>query len=286
MSAPEIVLLANRHCTCGENPLWDERRGGVFWTDIPNGRVFRYDLATERDELVCATDAAVGGFTLQENGELLLFRERDFAALAQCGAVRVLREFDDPTLARFNDVIAAPDGGIFAGSIGSAEDDGGLYRIERDGSMRKLFAGTGCANGMGFSPDRRWFYWTCSTTKQIFRFRYDEATGNIAERELFYAADDTEGIPDGLTVDVDGSIWSARWDGHALLRHDPTGAVRERIEFPVAKVSSVCFGGDDRRTLFVTTAGGTGDSDTLDGALFSVRVERPGGAEFRSQVLL
>jgi D-xylonolactonase len=58
---------------------------------------------------------------------------------------------------RFNDVIADPAGRVYAGTIGTSRESGGLYRVDLDGTVTKLFAGTGCANGMGFTPDGQHF---------------------------------------------------------------------------------------------------------------------------------
>jgi D-xylonolactonase len=282
-----VTLLVNEHCALAENPLWDERRACVYWADIPTGRIFRYDSAAKRHELVFESRVAVGGFTFQENGDLLIFRVNDIATVNEAGELRVLAALDDPGMQRFNDVIADPAGRVFAGTFGTDDTSGALYRIERDGSAVKLFDGTGIANGMGFSPDLRVFYWTCSTTKKIFRFDYDQPTGGLTNRQVLYAASESEGIPDGMTVDREGNIWSARWDGYSLVKHArEDGSVIGQIRFPVAKISSVCFGGPDLRTLFVTTAGGSAGSDSQDGAIFSVAAEIPGCAEFRSRILL
>jgi D-xylonolactonase len=137
---------------------------------------------------------------------------------------------------------------------------------------------------MGFSPDLRTFYWTCSTRRRIYAFDYERATGGLANRRVLYEATEDEGIPDGLAVDAAGDLWSARWDGFALVRHAPDGRVRERIALPVAKVSSVCFGGPELDRMFLTTAGGASGAGTLDGALFELRPGVRGRAEFRSRV--
>jgi len=138
---------------------------------------------------------------------------------------------------------------------------------------------------MGFAPDFKTFYWTCSTTKRIYAFDYDRVTGALSGERVLYQATDDEGIPDGMTVDRSGHIWSARWDGHSLVHHAPDGTVIERIKFPVAKVSSVCFGGAELDQFFLTTAGGKSDSETLDGAIFQMPAGRKGTLEFKSRIL-
>lgn len=276
-------VLLNLHCELGENPLWNAADGCLYWTDIIGGRVHRLHLETRRHEEIYRGET-VGGFTFQTDGSLLLFRVRDLAVLRPGKSVEVLREFADEGSTRFNDVIADPEGRVFAGTIGRTGESGGVFRVDHDGGVTLLWRGTGCSNGMGFSPDLRTFYWTCSTRRRIYAFDYERATGALGNGRVLYQAADNEGIPDGLAVDAAGDLWSTRWDGFALVRHAPDGRVRERVQFPVAQVSSVCFGGPELDRMFLTTAGGAPGASTLDGALFELRAGARGRAEFRSRV--
>ncbi len=278
--------LANYHCACGENPFWDDDRKLVYWTDIPNGRLFRYDPATGEHEQFFSGEQ-VGGFTLQADGSLLLFQEDKIAVLDQDGMLTVLADTIDPDMNRFNDVIADPVGRVFAGTMGDTTEKGGLYRVELDGRVTCLFKETRTSNGMAFSADQKQFYWTCSTRKIIFRFDYDVETGELSDREEVVALAEGEGTTDGMTLDTEGNIWSAIWDGHALRKFSPAGEPLGAVEFPVAKVSSAIFGGDNLDTFYVTTAGGAEDQDTADGTLYRLKVDGVKGMpEFKSRILL
>ncbi len=285
MTTHEIQSVANYHCGTGENPLYDSRDGRVYWEDIPTGRLFRADHATLEHECFYQGEV-VGGFTFQADGSLLLFETDRIATLDAHGKRRVLREGIDSDMARFNDVIADPEGRVFAGTIGRTNESGGLYRVDVDGSVRCLFKGSGCANGMAFTPDLARFYWTCSTRRKIFVYDYDRQRGELRGERVFYAAPPLEGIPDGLTVDAAGDVWTARWDGSAVLRLSPKGELLETIRFPVSKVSSAAFGGPELDTLYVTTAGGHPGSEAADGTLYRLRVGVRGQPEFHSRVLL
>ena len=278
-----ITTLLNDHCELAENPLWNPDDGCLYWTDITGGTVHRFALAP-KEHAIIYRGVTVGGFTFQENGELLLFRVHDLALLRPDGRVTVLREFADEGMERFNDVIADPEGRVFAGTIGTSPSSGGLYRVDLDGTITLLFRGTGCSNGMGFSPDLAKFYWTCSTHRRIYEFDYDRTTGGLGPRHLLYQATNEEGIPDGMTVDRDGHLWSARWDGFAVLHHAPDGRVLEKFSFPVAKVSSLCFGGPHLDQFFVTTAGGMPGSESADGSIFQWNAGIEGPPEFRSRI--
>ncbi|MCC6823665.1 MAG: SMP-30/gluconolactonase/LRE family protein [Verrucomicrobia subdivision 3 bacterium] len=281
---PELV--ADRPCVIGEGPLWHPTEQRVYWTDIPEGRMFRYDPATGQHES-CYAGEVVGGFTIQADGSLLLFMARGAVAIWHAGQLTtVIPEIPDERGSRFNDVIADPAGRVFCGTMPCGERAGRLYRLDTDGRLTKLLDGIGCSNGMGFTPDRRHLYYTDSAKREIYRFDYDVGSGDLANRRLFARTPENEGVPDGLTVDAEGGIWSARWDGGALVRFTPDGREERRIQFPARKVSSVTFGGDDLDDLYVTTAGG--DQRATEGAgagaLFRLRPGVRGLPEFCSRV--
>ena len=278
----KITILLNAHCQLGENPLWHREEGSLYWEDIEGGKVHRFHLASGKHQVIYHGER-VGGFTFQANGDLLLFRVHDLALLRPDGQVKMLREFFDDGMERFNDVIADPEGRVFAGTIGKTAESGGLYRVDVDGSVTLLLRGSGCSNGMGFSPDLAKFYWTCSTRRRIYQFDYERTTGALTGERIFYQATPDEGIPDGLTVDNSGHVWSARWDGSAVIHHAPDGKVVKKIPFPVAKVSSLCFGGPNLDQCFVTTAGGRPGSSTEDGSVYQCSAGVAGPAEFKSR---
>ncbi len=280
-----IETIVNLHCGLGEGPLWDPDRESLYWTDIPAGRIHQYSVR-ERTTATVYEGPLVSGFTREADGTLLLFRERDIARLYPDGRVKPVLAFPEDGADRFNDVIADPEGRVFAGRYAKKNEDGGLYRIDPDGSIHLLFKGCACPNGMGFSPDLKTFYYTCSTSRTIERFHYDRATGKLADRQLFYQATKEEGTPDGLTVDEEGVIWSARFGGASVIRHAPDGRVLETISFPASQITSVMFGGEMMNTLFVTSAGGSAGSESADGALFALQTEAKGRIEFRSRILL
>jgi D-xylonolactonase len=283
----ELTPLANYHCVTGENPLWHAGERRIYWEDIETGRLFRADPATGQHECFFQGDR-IGGFTFQADGSLLLFEDNRIARLEPSGERRVLRESIDAAMTRFNDVIADAEGRVFAGTIGTSDDNGGLFRVDRDGSVRLLWRGTGCANGMGFTPDGRGLYWTCSTTRRIYFADYDRGSGDVTSRRVVHAAAPGEGIPDGLAVDARGHLWSARWDGHAVYHLSPDARVLERISLPVANVSSITFGGPDLDEAYVTTAGGTGGPEGgPEGTLFRLRgLDGVGQPEQLSKILL
>lgn len=285
-----IEPLSNQHCDTGENPLWNPDDGCVYWTDIPAGVLYRYDPATKQTT-VCYRGDPVGGFTHQADGKLLLFRVRDIATLdiAQGHVTSIIQmNWNEDDIPRFNDVHADPTGRVYAGTMGR-RDRGGVFRIERDGSFKQLFAGTGCSNGIAFSRDERTMYWTDTSHRTIYRFAYDRETGELTDRAEHYACPkDEAGWPDGMAIDDADNLYSARWDGWGLVVIDPSGKKSDEIRMPVKTVSSAFFGGGKLDELFVTTAnGGKPTSKPEDGTLYRVGLAGVRGRPaYRSRIRL
>jgi len=261
----EPELIADYACKVGEGPLWHPGEGRVYWTDITGGRLFRYTPATGEHEQ-CYAGEIVGGFTIQEDGALLLFMARGAVRRWREGELTTLiQEIPDERESRFNDVIADPAGRVFCGTMPTPTRKGRLYRLDPDLSLTVVLEDIGCSNGMGFTLDRTQMYYTDSEAYTIYLFDYDQSSGELSNQRIFEQHDSAGGLPDGMTVDAAGNVWSARWDGSALVCYTPDGALVQTIPFPVKKVSSVVFGGTDYSDMYVTTAGG--DQKATDGAL-------------------
>jgi D-xylonolactonase len=285
---PQPELVADTRCQVGEGPFWHPDEGRVYWLDIPAGQLFRFDPATGSHELAYESPhGAIGGFTLQEDGAFLFFEERGTVRCWRDGAVTTLiEEIPEERAGRFNDVIADPEGRVFCGTMPIGDRPGVLYRLDRDGSIRPVFDDAGVSNGMGFTPDLRRIYHTNSTKRLISLFDYDRTTGELANRQDFVRTPSDGGVPDGMTVDANGDVWSARWDGSALYKYSAAGEELLRIPFPAKKVSSVVFGGRDHAEAYVTTAGGQdrANEGAGAGALFRIRLGVRGLPEFRSRI--
>jgi D-xylonolactonase len=281
-------LIADYACECGEGPLWHPFEKRVYWVDIPAGRLFRYDPGTGGHEQ-CHQAEDLGGFTIQSDGSLLLFLAKGAIKVWREGRLTpVIESIPDEVTTRFNDVIADPEGRVFCGTMPTAERPGRLYRLDPDGTLTKLLEGIGCSNGLGFTLDHKQMYFTDSAKGEIYVFDYDSATGDITRQRLFLRIPHEQGCPDGMTVDAEGYVWSAIWDGGCLRRFAPDGTEDRRIAFPAKKVSSVTFGGEDYTDIYVTTAGGKHKETEGPGAggLFYLNLGIQGVPEFLSRVLV
>lgn len=280
-------LLADYACDTGENPQWHPGENCVYWVDIPAGRLFRYDCATGQHTICFESPDALGGFTIQHDGALLLFMARGAVRRWQDGGVTTLIDhIPGEETSRFNDIIADPQGRVFCGTMPTTTRRGRLYRLDPDLSIRPVVENIGCSNGLSFTLDRRQLYYTDSPDLMIYQFDYEQASGEITNQRTFVKTVAGEGVPDGMTVDAQGHIWSARWDGGCIVRYAPDGSEVQRFSFPAKKVSSCSFGGPEYRDLYVTTAGGSDKANegTGAGALFVLRGVGQGLPEFASRI--
>lgn len=289
-----VELVADSQCVLGEGPLWhpDEKR--LYWLDILSGKMLRYDPSANSYKTIYQ-GALIAGFTLQEDGALLLFGDH--------GSIRRWKNGQFTTLVesipgeedhRFNDVITDPAGRVFCGTLNySQTKPGRLYRLDLDGTLTQVLDGIGVSNGMGFSPDHRFMYYTDSPAQKVYRFDYDAASGALSNQQVFARISEPEVFPDGLTTDAEGGVWSALWGGHSIIRYNPDGTIDRRVELPAAHVTSAIFGGDDLSDLYITTATGTLDTTPSGerkapapgvGGLYRIRPGVSGLPDFRSKV--
>ena len=133
------------------------------------------------------------------------------------------------------------------------DHSGGLYRIDPDGSVQAFEQGLGVANTFAWSPDDKTMYFA-DTLDAIYAYDFDAAPGRVANRRTFGKLDTTQyGHPDGSTIDAEGFLWNARWDGGCLVRWAPDGKVDRVVQMPCRRVTSCIFGGPDLNTLYITT---------------------------------
>lgn len=283
MNTPTII--ADYQCHNAEVPIWHPMEQCLYWADIPTGRMFRYYPTTDSHEQIYQGET-IGGITIQTDGALLLFMNKGATARWQAGKLIHITNIPEETDSRFNDCIADPCGRVFTGTMSTSNHPGSLYRLDTDGTITKVLTGLDIPNGMGFTPDRKQMYFTDSPQWKIYIFDYDETTGNLSNQRVFITTPENEGVPDGMTVDAEGYIWSARWDGGHLFRYTPDGREVLRIPFPAKKVSCVTFGGANYTDMYVTTAGG--DNRAAEGAgagaVFRLNIGIQGVPEFMSKL--
>ena len=161
---------------------------------------------------------------------------------------------------------------LLVGNPDALPTPGELYRIDKAGAATSLYDDVGLTNGIGFSPDGQIVYHSDSLRRHIIAHRLT-ADGRCIERHIF--AELPKGAPDGLCVDSQGGVWVAAYGAACIMRFTPDGALDQEIAVPAKKVTSLCFGGDDNQTLYVTSADNQKDA-SLGGCIFRLPVNVAG----------
>jgi sugar lactone lactonase YvrE len=282
MTDHEVVV--HTHPVLGEGPVWDPEREVLWWVDILGGAVHRFDPAAGGDR---AFDIGqpVGAVTIRRNGRLVVFaRDTLIDFDPDTFEPRRLLDFElESPPRRCNDARADQSGRLWFGrlALDQAQGMGSLRTLGADLSETVALDGLSIPNGLDWSPDGRTMYFAESRTRLVTAFDFHMETGSISgARDFFRVGADAgvaaSGVPDGLTVDEEGFVWLAVWGAGCVLRVDPDGRLRRRLDFPVSQVSSCTFGGPDLEDLYVTSAReGYTDADIarepLAGALFRTR---------------
>lgn len=252
----ELVLDAQ--ATLGEGPVWDPGRRVLWWVDILGGVVHGFEPATGADRAI-AVGEAVGAIALRARGGLIVAAAGRIAALdPETGGIETLVTFEPETPPRrMNDAKCDPTGALWFGrmALDGAPGLGSLLRLDPDLRLTIVETGLAVPNGMAWSTDGRRMYFIDSVRRQITEGRFDAASRMVEPGRPLLEFPEDAGLPDGMTIDAEGCLWVAMWDGGCVLRIAPEGLILDRIDVPgVSQASSCTFGGDDLRDLYITTA--------------------------------
>jgi gluconolactonase len=259
-------LIEGPRVDARNNLYFSDVRGGGVYVRSPDGEI----------ETVVPRRRGVGGIAIHADGGLVI-SGRNICHVHE-GTTRVLFERDD--IPGFNDLFTDSAGRVYVGSMRSDPFDafgrkripGELWRIDGEGQAVELYSGVELTNGIGVSPDGRRLYHSDTTARKIHVHDLTPE-GEVSNRGVFSKAEIE--FPDGLCVDEEGAVWVASYGGGSVLRYTPEGDLDRRVRVPARDVTSVCFGGADRRDLYVVTADNT-DVPERKGTIFRTRSDVAG----------
>jgi gluconolactonase len=259
-------LIEGPRVDARNNLYFSDVRGGGVYVRSPDGEI----------ETVVPRRRGVGGIAIHADGGLVI-SGRNICHVHE-GTTRVLFERDD--IPGFNDLFTDSAGRVYVGSMRSDPFDafgrkripGELWRIDAEGQAVELYSGVELTNGIGVSPDGRRLYHSDTTARKIHVHDLTPE-GEVSNRGVFSKAEIE--FPDGLCVDEEGAVWVASYGGGSVLRYTPEGDLDRRVRVPARDVTSVCFGGADRRDLYVVTADNT-DVPERKGTIFRTRSDVAG----------
>ena len=256
----QAELVLDIQAELGEGPFWHTLEKRLYWLDIEKKQFHCFDpdsqinlSATLDHRVACAVPTNENSFLLAgEGGIEEYWPETEEWAFIVNPESRNLSN-------RLNDGKASPEGRFWFGSYNMQQqaNQASLYVMEHDGTVRHVLPGLTNSNGLGWSPDGNTFYHIDSPTRQVSAFDYDSRLGSLRNRRVVVRFSEEPGFgdPDGMTVDAEGMLWIAHWNGACVSRWDPeTGEMVAIISVPATQVTSVTFGGENLDILYITTA--------------------------------
>jgi len=261
----------------GESVFWSVPLAELFWIDGCAPAIHRYHPPSQQHRLIPLAGGPVGMIAPTTDPNVLVLTDADGVSLIDL-STGTRRSIAHPEQAReaiaYNDGKTDITGRLWIGTYDTSETEprGCLWCLEHRQPVRLAESGIVVTNGPAFSPDGRTLYLSDSTRRRILAF--DLIEGHLRGRRVFAQWDEAQGLPDGLTVDEEGGVWCACWDGASVVRYSPAGEHLSTITLPARRVTSVAFGGAALDTLYITTARyGLIDEDLartpLAGCLFS-----------------
>ncbi len=294
-------IVVNTPDQLGESPFWHPTESWLYWMDIPGRQLHRLHVASGAQQS-WAMPSEPGCMAPAESGGLVVaLRSGIYRAREWGGALALIVSAPYETAnMRFNDGKADPEGRFWSGTIDETRTAASaqLWSLDGHGESPQLEAKVSRAttgNGLAWSPDARILYWADTPSHSIRAWDWDAESNTLSRPRVFaswpgkpagwQAGMDNNGgyggRPDGAAVDAEGNYWVAMFEGGRILQLSPAGETLAEWPLPVQCPTMPCFGGDDLKTLYVTTARKNRPAAELEafpgaGCLFAMRVDVPG----------
>lgn len=250
-------LVLDVRAELGEGPVWDDRRNRLLFLDIMRGHIHEFDPVTGLDRIV-EVGKPVGCLALADRGDWIVGASDGFYRVdPKSGRTTLIASVEaDIPGNRMNDGYVDARGRFWAGTmdLGGVRERGALYRLDPDGSVRRMLSRVSISNGLDWSPDGRRMYFTDLALSRIDLFDFEPNLGTLSNRRLFVDFPVEIGYPDGLIVDADGFVWVGIWEGGSLHRYAPDGRLDQIVAVPASQTTKCAFGGPDLTDLYITTA--------------------------------
>ncbi|KEO78575.1 SMP-30/gluconolaconase/LRE domain protein [Paenibacillus polymyxa] len=269
-------IVIDAKAKLGEGPSWDQRFQRLFWVDIKGFQLHIYDPSTCTDRTINVGEHIGAVVPYLKNKVIVALISGLYCLDIETGAKVLIHDPEEGRLGnRFNDGKCDPAGRFLAGtmSLNGEHAQGALYSLNTKGKVSLLVDKASISNGLAWSADHRTMYYIDTPTLEVVSFDYDVAQGTIRNKQLVARLDESEGYPDGMTIDAEGMLWVARWGGKRVSRiHPAHGEVIAEVSLPVNCVTSCAFGGEQLDELYITTAQDDDSADQpLAGGLFMVK---------------
>jgi len=293
MATEKFEVVHDAPMLVGESAIWHEVESALYWVDIEGLTVNRLHAASGKFSS-WKMGSNPSALAIDDNNFLVVAtRERLLRLNTTDGAETPIADAPyDTSKVRFNDGRVDPAGRFWIGTMYEPRDQPAaeMYVLARDNLRCAWRGGMTNSNGLAWSLDGRTMFHADTTSHRIDCYDFDVATGEHSNRRTILTfptdktAPDYGGRPDGATIDSEGMYWVAMFEGGRVLRISPTGEILREIKLPVRCPTSVCFGGPDLRTLYITSASQGRSSEEITqyphtGKVLSVRLDVAGREE-------
>ncbi|GAA4326750.1 SMP-30/gluconolactonase/LRE family protein [Pigmentiphaga soli] len=242
----------------GEGPLWSASEQALYWIDSgPAAKTLMRYRPNGGTTDVWRLPQRASSVARRARGGLVIGFQRGLAVMdpASGRIDPVPLDGVDFGQERFNDSAVDRAGRLWIGSFDRAlkAPIGVLYRVAPGQPARAMDRGFMMSNGIAWSPDNRTLYFCDSRPGRIYAYDFDADAGAILGRRVFMDFEGRAGRPDGCAMDSQGFLWVAEVGAGQILRLDPAGRIERALALPVSKPTSIAFGGEGLRTLFITS---------------------------------
>jgi D-xylonolactonase len=266
----------------GEGPMWSAAERTLWFVDIKGRRIHAWDERSGEQRSFDTPELAAFIFDDARGGMICGLKSGLFHFDASAGRFDPLVKVDAVHRNnRLNDGFVDAAGRLWFGTMDDDQSapSGSLYRFSR-GRLQMMDAGYVITNGPAMSPDGSVLYHVDTLQQCMYAFDVGRQ-GELANKRVFLRIDEQGVYPDGPVVDAMGNVWLALFGGWGVRCYSPQGKLLQVMALPVAQCTKVAFGGEDLRTLYITTASvGLSPeqlaSQPLAGGLFRTRVDVAG----------
>lgn len=282
----EAEVLVGKRAVLGESALWRAETRELHWVDITMGEVHTLHEPSGKHTWF-STAQSVGAVVPVQGGGFAAALATGFYRADSRGLTGRIAEPEGlvPNF-RMNDGKCDRRGRFWAGTQIIREEMAGkgyFWCLDTDGSVRTALSGVTTSNGLAWNGDDTVLYYIDTPTRSVRAFDFDLERGALGPGRICVEVPEVWGYPDGMTIDREGMLWVAHWQGGAVRRYHPrTGECVGVLPVPASKVTSCCFGGENLDTLYITTASEDTDpaEEPLAGCVFRAEVGEQGFEAF------
>ena len=253
-STPRVVW--NSKCILGEGTLWVKEHNSIYFVDIKKKKIFILNNKTNKKKII-KVNKEIGFlahikkniFILGLQGELRILN------LKTKKIIKSIKIEKNIKLNRINDGKTDPIGRLWFGTMDNLERNikkGSLYCLDKKLNLNKVDKNYYITNGPAFIDSNN-FYHTDSRARKIYKIRINKSL-KIIKKKIFKKFNVSDGVPDGMSVDINKNLWVTHFHGAKISVFNQKGKIIHSINLPAKNITNCAFGGNRNSEVFVTSA--------------------------------